>query len=299
MAVQPSLRRRRLSNQSARLAQPFAWPANAGVQPLNFNNNGSSMTASATANTPGAWVQYIASNAIASTDTICAIHILGTGNNQTAGTDNSMLLDIGTGAAGSEVIVAQNIAIGGLANSSGFGPLFTVPVRIAGATRVACRVRAATGSRVLTMTQIWASTTAATAPFADRLPTSVDVLGTSDSTSSGTAMSGSSGSWTQIAASTSKDYQALVLVPSGPGSAVTAGGIFRLDLGIGASGSEQAVAYYYVLMNGNSWVGMFSLSLATNTYGGFVPAGTRIAVRHNAASSPERLTACVIGVPYA
>jgi len=300
MALQPSLRRRRVSQQSVRLSQPSPWASNLGMRLLSFNQNGSSMTASATANTPGAWVQYFANNAIASTDTIHAIHIQGVGNNQANTADNSMLLDIGKGAAGSEVIVAENIAVGGALNSGGFGPLFTIPVRIEGATRIAMRVRAATGSRILTIPTIIASAAPAPAPWADRLPLTVDVIGTSTTTSAGTAMSGSSGTWVQITASTTKDYQALIVIPSGPGNASAAASVsFRLDLGIGASGSEQAVAYYNGVVNTTTGVGMNNLAPTTNTYGGFVPAGTRIAVRHNLAANPERLCACVIGVPYA
>lgn len=294
MPLPPSLRRRRISSQTARLSQPFAWPASVGLQPLLLNVAGSAMTASATANTAGAWVQYIASNAIAATDTISALHIQGTGNNQANTADNSMLLDIATGASGAEVLIAEGIAVGGLQNSSGFGPYFTLPIRIPGATRVACRVRAATGSRVLTMTQLWASRN----PFADRLPASVDVLGTNSATSTGTAMSGGSGTWTQIVSSTSKDYQALLVVPSGPFSGATTTASWRLDLGAGAAGAEVPLAYYRGTITSTGAVGMFINSGATLLAGGFFPAGTRIAVRHDLAANPERLCACVIGVPY-
>lgn len=297
MSIKQSFRKRVISSQTARLSQPAAWTTNLGMSFLHHNSNGSAMTASATANSPGAWVQYIASNAISANDTIAALHFVGVGNNQIAGTDNSMLMDIGTGAAGSEVIVAQNIAVGGAFNSGGIGPNFTLPVRIPGATRVACRVRAATGSRILTLSRFIASASALR--FADRLPTQLDTLGTSTASSTGTAMSGSSGSWTEITGSTAADYQALVLIPSGPGSSSAATStFFRLDLGIGAAGSEQAVAAYYGLLNSNGGVGIDSPSVLTNIYGGFVPAGSRIAVKHNLAANPERLTACVIGVPY-
>lgn len=298
MPIQPSLRRRRISSQTARLSQPLAWPASFGLQPLLLNNTGSSMTASATANTAGAFVQYIASNAIAATDTISALHIQGTGNNQSNTADNSMLLDIATGASGAEVIIAEGIAVGGLQNSAGFGPLFTLPILIPGATRVACRVRAATGSRVLTMTQLWASGSTSRNPFADRLPTSVDVLGTNSATSTGTAMSGGSGTWTQIVASTSRDYQALLVVPSGPFSGATTAVSWRLDLGVGAAGAEVPLAYYRGNISSTGAVGIAGQSASTLLAGGFFPAGTRIAVRHDLASNPERLCACVIGVPY-
>lgn len=299
MSLQPSLRRRQASRQSVRLSQPAPWMAAMGMKFLSFNNNGSSMSASATANTPGAWVQYIANNVIASTDIIHCLHIQAIGNNQAAGSDNSMLLDIGKGAAGSEVIVAQDIAVGGLWNSGGAGPTLHIPLRIEGATRVAMRVRAAVGSRVMTVQNIFASGASDVSPFADRLPVSLDTLGTSTATSTGTAMTGSSGTWTQIAASTTRDYQSLIVVPSGPasGSGLTQTQ-FRLDLGIGAAGAETTVAYYSGFYQSTGIIFPHAFAAPASVYGGFVPAGTRIAVSHNLAANPERVCACVIGVPY-
>lgn len=275
------------------------WPGLLGAQLLNQNLNGSNITASSTANTPGSWVQLLANNAVSSTDTIQCVIFQAIGNNQATTADNSMLLDIGTGAAGSETVVAPNIAIGGAFNSGGQGPCFCLPIRIAGATRVAARVRSATGSRTITLSVVGFTGAAATAPFVDRLPTSVDTLGTSTSTSAGTAMSGSSGTWVEISSATTTDYQALVVVPSGPGNVSGATLTeFRLDLGIGASGSEQAVAFINGFYTGNTVVVPRVALSFSSLYGGFVPAGSRIAVRHNLAANPERVCACVIGVPY-
>jgi hypothetical protein len=258
------------------------------------------MTASATAHTPGAWVQYIANNAIAATDTIHALHIQTVGNNQASGADNSMLLDIATGASGSESVVAQNIAVGGAWNTGGAGAFLHIPIRIAGATRVAMRVRAAVGSRVLTMNNLVASGAPDLLPFVYRLPTTLDTIGTSTATSAGTAMTGASGTWTQITSSTTADYQSLIVVPSGPANTTGAPSTqFRLDLGLGAAGSESVVAFYSGSYASAGFVFPLYLTATSAIYSGFVPAGTRIAVRHNLAANPERVCACVIGVPYA
>lgn len=274
--------------------------AGMGMKILDLNNSGSGVTASATANTPGAWQQVITSSAISSSETICSLAIQAIGNNQQVNTDNSMLLDIGKGAAGSETIVASNIAIGGLNNGTGQGPFVILPVRIEGATRVAFRVRAAVGSRVMTLTSLLTSGQAASSSIASRLPTSLDTIGTSTSTSAGTAMSGSSGTWVQITSATSVDYQALVLVPSGPFSTSGLSGntTYQLTLGIGPSGSEVELAYAAGFYGTYGQMFPYPLSAASAIYGGFIPAGTRIAVKHNIASNPQNLCACVIGVPY-
>lgn len=274
--------------------------ARLGMKFLALNNNGSFIAASATANTPGTWVQVFLNNSIAASDSICCLHVQAIGNNQVTGTDNSMLLDIGTGAAGAEVVVADGIAVGGGSNSAGFGPAFNLPIRIPGATRVAVRTRSAVGGRILVLQNLWASGRIANDVFADQLPLTVDVLGTTAATSTGTPMSGANGSWTQITASTTKEYQALVLVPSGPASISGAAATnFVLTLGTGAAGQEVELAYSSGFYNSTGSIFPYQLPSVGSVYGGLIPVGTRIAVRHNQAANPERLCACVIGVPFA
>jgi hypothetical protein len=278
----------------------WSWANGIGSRFLVLNNTGLSITASATANTPGAWVQYIANNAISASDTIQALHIQAIGNNQVSGADNSALIDIGVGAAGSEVIIAEGIAVGGAANSGGAGPHMHIPVRIPGATRVALRTRAAVGSRIITVQQVVASGPLSGVPFAFPLPTALDVIGTSATTSRGTSMSGASGTWTEILSATSRAYQALAIVPSVSGGFTGGTSLtYLLELGIGAAGQEAAVAYSVGTLSANGIIFPLPVAAPNTIYGANVPVGTRIAVRHNAPSNPERLAACVIGVPYA
>jgi hypothetical protein len=245
-------------------------------------------------------VQCIANNAISAGETIQALHILAIGSNQVAGADNSMLIDIGKGGAGSEVIVVQDIAVGGAANSGGAGPSLHIPVRIEGATRVAIRARAAVASRALTVQQFVASGQHSAIPFAYPLPTALDTIGSTQADSRGTAMAGSSGSWTEITAATSRNYQAIVIVPSISGGFTGASNTsWTLELGIGAAGQELVVGYCSGIYNANGVILPYGLVSPNTIYGGYVAAGTRIAVRHNQAANPERLAACVMGVPYA
>jgi hypothetical protein len=273
--------------------------ARLGMKFLSFNNAGSSITSGASANTAGAWVQVLANNVVSAGDTIVCMNIRCIGNNQVNGNDNSVLMDVGIGASGSETVVASGIAVGGGVNSAGTGCNFAFPVKIPGATRVALRIQCAQATRVYTLQQMVFSGQIADSKFADQLPTSVDVLGTDAATSAGTAMSGASGTWVEITPSTSKEYQALALIPSGPqdttgGAAATV----SLDLGIGAAGSEQVIAHAGCLLNVNGVIFPFDSNNTHSLFGGLIPAGTRIAVRHNQAASPGRVAACVIGVPF-
>ena len=292
MPLQPSLRRRRISSQTARLSQPLPWTA--GQQMSLLASVGVvTATSGASANATGAWVQLIPSTTISAGDTTGLLLIAATGPGASATNDNSTLIDIGTGAAGQEVVIVPDVAIGGLQNTALH---LAIPVRIPGATRVAFRSRCATASRLQRFTSVFFYAL----PFVDRLPTTLDVLGTSQSTSAGTAMSGSSGTWVEINASTTKDYQALVIIPSG--AANFTGGTTttnKLELGVGASGSEEVVAAYNTEVSGaNGYVVPAFATLLAGACGRYIPAGSRIAVRHDRASNPERLCACVIGVPY-
>lgn len=277
-----------VSRSSIRSALPRPYPDGLQLRFLAGSTN-ITVTASSTTHTVGSWTQILADTA---TSEVAGLLMFFANSTTAAATDTGMLLDIGTGAAASEVVQVPSLAI------SQQGSCHTaIPIRIPGSTRVAARIQSSVASRTLSGGFALFAT-----PYADRLPTSVDVLGTSTATSVGTAMSGASGTWVEIIAATTRDYQALVLVPSL--SDTNSGGNVnvRYELGIGASGSEVAVTAQQFLYTTTPAVG------ATNTasiapglggiYGGYVPSGTRISVRHNIAANPGRLDACVIGVPY-
>ena len=272
------------SNATIRAAHPRPWSDGIVLASVFQPTGNTTITASATTHTKGSWSQLVASTGSES----AGLLLFATGNSVTS-TATSMLLDIGTGAAGSESVIVPDIALGG---ANGFRVL--IPIRIPSGVRVSARCQSAVASRTITI-----ATHLFSASFADRLPTVLDSLGTSTATSAGTAMSGASGTWVEVTASTAKDYQALILVPC---SDATAGNnaVVRLTLGIGAAGSEVELAYIQNAqattpaisdITGNS---AFSFGLA----GRFIPAGTRVAVKHAIASNPDRVSACVLGVPY-
>lgn len=288
--------------RTTRQGMPVPWIDGFVLQPLAVLNGTADSTNSAANAVASSWTQIFAASATSSTDTIAAIwlHVSSTANAGSA--DNSCLIDVAQGNSGSEVIVAQDIAIGGTVNNNPRPVL--LPVRVPGNTRISFRARSATSGRTIRMsTNGFSSAALLSSPFADRLPiatataTAVDVLGTSQSTSSGTACSSSS-AWTLITSSTTKDYQAVILIPSGPGNgtAVTAAQ-GKLDLGVGLLGSEVQIASVSVQLSATNGLQVphvasgFGIARA-------VPAGSRLVIRNNLASTPEALCGCVIGVPY-
>ena len=269
--------------------QPRFWGDGMSSRFLTGTTANVLVTANTTTNTPGSWAELRSDTA--TTETTGLLLIAATSTTATS-TDTGLLIDIGTGVSGSEVVRVPSLAI-----SQHTGIQTAIPIRIPGSTRVAVRSQSSVASRTA---NIQASLFAT--PFPDRLPLQVDVLGTSTATSVGTAMSGASGTWVEIIASTAKDYQALVLVPSASDTGATL--TVRYDLGIGGSGSEVAVVSVSFSYNTSANLGTVGGAAPViqpgigSVYGAFVPAGTRISVRHNIASTPGRCDACVIGVPY-
>lgn len=276
------------------------YTARLGMKFLYHNNNGSSCGTSTTANAAGAWVQFVANNVISASETINALYIRAVGNNQVAGENANMLLDIGIGASGSEVVVVSGISVGGGANSGGAGPVLPIAIKIAGATRIAFRVRGAlTVTRYLTIQNVIVSGQIANSAFSHQLPTTLTVLGTDAATSAGTALSGVSGTFTEIIASTTEDYQAITVVPSANGINNTGvQAYFTLSLATGAAGQETVVAYSWGSIVASGAIYPVDMTASTTMFGGLIPAGTRLSVSHNLPTLPARMATCVIGVPF-
>ena len=109
-------------------------------------------------------------------------------------------------------------------------------------------------------------------------------------------MSGSSGTYVQITASTAADYQAVIIVPSISATSSQTNSAVTFTLATGAAGSEVDVGQCVAVFDGGVGVGNVILP---GYCGGFIPAGTRLSVKHNISSSPGSYDICLIGVPYA
>lgn len=243
--------------------------------------------AGATAHTKGAWVQLIASTSGASN-----LFTSFWQSSSVAATDTAMVMDIGVGASGSETVVAPDIALGGC----GAG-LVILPISIPNGSRIAARIAGVRGSSqtITSFSNITTYNISSTAT--SLLPSSVDVLGVNTATSTGTAMSGASGTWVEIIASTSKDYIGFSIVPSISDTDTATIGDLRLTLGVGAAGSESVIGEIAASTTTSEAVSLRSNAIAANLFGREVPAGSRLAIKHNIAANPGKYDACIIAVP--
>ena len=121
-----------------------------------------------------------------------------------------------------------------------------------------------------------------------------DGFGTDTATSTGTELTGSSGTWTEIVASTSQDYTGFCLVPSTSEATQDNFAEVLLEVGEGAAGSEVAIGGLYVNYSGNEFVASRSNFVFI---GGNVPAGSRLSVRHDKTSNPNKMDVCLIAIP--
>jgi hypothetical protein len=256
--------------------------------PIIINKpNNATLTADTTAHTKGAWTQVIAST---SADT--SFLVLTAGAISASATNTATLLDIATGASGSESLVASNIAVGGARTAGTIvtGASFGIPLKIPSGTRVAARIQSVvTGGK----TAVLQSAFIDAGDYATA-PTTVDVIGGDTATSQGISFSGSSGTWVQATASTSQAYRAVVYVPSTHSTDI-ATITLTASIGVGAAGSEVEFGTALIRYENSENVGL--ADPFTYIFGRSIPAGSRLAVKHNIAANPDRYGFTLIGIP--
>jgi hypothetical protein len=252
-------------------------------------DNGSlvTVTANTAAHTKGSY-----SELIASTSANAGLLVLMVQDINTPATNTATLIDVATGASGSETDIISNLAVGGALTTAGpTGLVVAVPIKIASSTRLAARIQSVvTGGKTATA-QIFLFDVGGDYATA---PTSVDVITGDTATSQGISFSGASGTWVQAIASTSRAYRAVAIMPSAH-STSTSSINPQLEIGVGASGSEQSFGATIVQYNSSEFVASTPPHLSL--FGRNIPSGSRLAVRHDIASNPDRYGFTLIGIP--
>lgn len=271
----------------------YSW-AGATTGSTPSSSNGISITASATANTKGSYSQLIAS-----TTADCSALLVTldrTTNSNVAG-----LLDIAVGGAGAEKVIAPNLHW----HSSSVNPQmiahqFLIPCSIPAGSRISARCQSSGVSTIIVTSVICISDMMASYAPAGFL----DDIGTLTATSllasvDPGATANTKGSYTQLIASTTRDYRGFLLCV---GHATTTpsnlGGVYMfatVDLAVGGAGTENIIIADYQI---SSAVPTTSLSAWNPTSAPFfpisIPAGSRIAAR--AQCSTNTATGRLIGV---
>jgi len=246
------------------------------------------VTADATAHVKGAWSEIIASTA----QDVSFLFVVASGVGATT-VLTSTLVDIGVGGSGSEVAVASNMSIGG---AIGTGVFISLPIFVPAGSRIAARIQSVvTGGKTASI-----RVDAYSVGNVTLVPKSVDVLGADTATSAGTAMSGASGTYVEIVASSSQKYAALGIVP-----AINSGTIASINVtytvAVGSAGNEIDVGSILASYAATELVS--SVGQESFVFPAKVPAGSRISLKHNipgpagGVNDPARYCAVVVGVP--
>jgi hypothetical protein len=250
---------------------------------------GITVTASATPHSPGSWVQADASLAA----DVVAMVIHPSNGTSASAADSSCLLEVGTGAAAAETSVATIL----------FGFRFVssmpivLPISIAAGTRVALRLQSAIVSH--SISTIYVHFINATGKAVT--PGAPVMMGIDTLTSRGTAVTApgsnnTKGAWTQIAASTAAEFEALVVCAQGNGGTSMAGGGVLLDIGIGAAAAETVLFPDIWLQGGSSENYNWG---TVSTFGKVIPVGSRLSARYARSSGSNALDVALLGIPAA
>lgn len=242
-------------------------------------SSATTITADTTAHTKGAWSQLIATTTADSN--FMMIVLAGISTNAT---DTRSLFDIGIGGSGSETVLVANCGGGGASGAL----VIPVPIFVPKGSRISARLQSlVTGGKTGTAQVILFNITGV------RSPSYVETIGADTANSRG-VNTPTAATYTQITASTTNAYQALVYIPTGGSGTTWSGATPRSTIATGGSGSEIALGSVVFTTTSNEGVGSSALGFALIP--GHVPRGARIAVSPSTSASYQ--DAIILGVPY-
>lgn len=243
----------------------------------------------------GSWAELIASTSQPTSA------LLVTASRASQSTER-LLLDIGVGAAGSEIVVAGNL----LAMSSVVIPgcaAWRFPVSIPAGSRISARgLIAISGSDWYVSAICIPDALGSFAPAGLIDDIGVDISGVSGTSVTPSSTANTKGSYSQLAASSSRNYRGFFL--SIVGNSSTSGGTnsiprVTLDIAIGAAGSEKIILPDFQLGTSTN----SSYTPYCNWHGKFfpipIPKGSRIAARSqsNQTNNSGTINMILHGVP--
>lgn len=239
---------------------------------------GLALTANASANTKGAFAQFVAS----STFTSNAINVVVA--NTSAATGRLYLFDIATGGSGSETVVIPNLNAEGVSTTNSVYPsgLYPFPLAIASSTRISARCQCSTGGVAMNVqiTLIAAGGVSGIAAFtnyggdtADSSGAQIDPGGTVNT----------KGAYTQLTASSS-DVAQWMSAQFTYGHSTYANVFWLADLATGAAASEVVLVPDMLLTSAfiSSQPDIQPRATPMLTY---IAASTRIAARASCTSN--------------
>lgn len=230
--------------------------------------------------TKGAWVEL-------SSATPCHAHAIGLMLRKLTIAPR-ILLDIGIGAAGSEVVVLDNISFGKSVRSPAY---IILPLHIREGERVALRAQASIASQDTVVSAHLLAGSDLVAKGVGRLSTlGADTATTAGVTVTSNASAHTKGAWAEISSSSPRDFRGFWVSTMDTASPPIGNMFMLIDIGIGAAGSEIVIIpdlfYRYINTSG------FGFSF--RYFPVPIKAGTRIAARMQAETAGAQQAGVII-----
>ncbi len=242
------------------------------------NSRGTTCTSAGSANVAGSWTQIIAATGA----DCCGFYVQAVKDFALIDNGTTFAVDIAIGGAGNEFMVAQQLVANGTASPT-FGEVYYIPVAVPSGTRLSARSQSNAASDPVNVSIILVDGTFTQIDGYS----GVDAIGFVTASTHGTVITASGstntkGSYSQLIASTAKDYAAICLSFDGDLDNLGNSSCL-LDVAIGAAASEVVIIpNISILTNSN-------IVYPANTPWFFipVPSGTRLSARMQSSVSAE------------
>ena len=237
---------------------------------VTASSRGTVITASATAHTKGAWTQIVASTPFDAVAVLVQIQHPGA-------LISPCLLDLGVGAAASEIVVAADLQCHSGGDRTDYS--YLLRLSIPEATRIAARCQSAVASQTLHVTVTLLGQGFLPSAGLGRLETwGAVTTGSTGTVVDAGATANTKGAWVQLIASTGFDTEDLLLAFDHDETGFPAATrTFLLDIGLGAAAAEQVVIDNLAVALSASDNAFLPRTLGPVPCR--IPAGTRVAAR--------------------
>lgn len=260
----------------------FAVPQNNFAATPSKTAPGTTLTANATPHDKGAWAQLFAT---ANYD-VWAISFTNNTDAISAG-DSNILLDIGVGAAASEVVVVKEMVIGGagssLATGGAINKQYWLPIYIPKGARVAARIQSLTTVKTTSILMVLHG-----GPSAAPWPafSGVDCIGADPLTSGGLALTagntGTESAWTNIGSTTTRQYFGIMPVVQPAANATMSALAYHVEAGY----SSTTLGEWWFATSTSEECALICPPMPTLTR---IPIGTQLQVRAECSGTGESL----------
>ena len=248
---------------------------------------GTSVTTGGTPHTKTAWTQVFSATNFEITE--LDVLMVNTG---TSGAQSDALVDIGIGAAASEVVIVPNILAGWRQNLQAGVPSsgLRFPVYIPAGTRVAVRAQSLETSK--TINTVIVARGGASQPSTGQYA-GVDAIGVTTASSQGTSHTagntGSFSAWASVGSVTTRDYRAVLMVVQGTMSTTTMNGLtYEFQWGVSSTTFGAAL---FASNTGETLWGPFPNQPVRQ----FVPSGSQLQVRGKCSGTAQALDVALYG----